>query len=142
MFSPPSMKTTAFLVPSYPHLTSSPGIHRMFNGSNIGRFIIAVTPRRILGNDLFNRHQVPLLDIEREDEHVPLTTSLLPTFHLRLPTPIEIHTGTIRDTALIAQRKRFACLPRCAERAFVEEEGERIHRVDACPHPIVIERLA
>src|SRR5207302_776587 len=120
-----------FLVPSYPHRPTSPRIHRMFNGSNIALFIIAITPRCVLGNDLLNRYPVPLLDIEREDERVPVRKSIRPTLHLGIPTSVEIHTGAIRDTPLVAQCKRFACFPCRTERTFVHEESEGIHRVDA-----------
>src|SRR5437588_5902122 len=102
---------TSFLVLSYPHLAPSPGIHRMFNGSDIRLFIIAVAPRRVLWDNLLNRHPMPLFDVEREDERVPVHKAILPTLHLGIPSPIEIDTRAIRNAALIAQRERFACFP-------------------------------
>src|SRR5947209_6283479 len=110
MLSRPSIPCVQ-LLPSYPHHPTSPRIDRMLNGSNIRHLIIAIAPRRVLWDNLLNRHPVPLVDIEREDKCVPVRKAILPTLHLSIPSPVEIHTGTIRNTPLVAQRERFPRFP-------------------------------
>src|SRR5216117_2569934 len=90
----PPEACSPLLIPSYPHLAPSPGIHRMFDGSTIRQFIVAIARRCVLRNDLFHRHPVPLFDIEREDERVPMGEPILPTLYLGIPSPITINTGT------------------------------------------------
>src|SRR6266700_3551077 len=77
--------------------------------------------------------------VEMENQRVPMVKPILPTRHLCVASLVLIDTGTIWKAALIAQGQGLPGLAGRAERAFVPEEGQCIHRVNAVLYPIIVE---
>src|SRR5579859_4844965 len=121
---------------SYPHPPTPPGSDRMFDRCTIGSDIIAIPTRSIDRHDLVNGHAVMphnwyrhlAAHIPVQDEPIPMIKTILPALHQRIATPIPVNTGTILDTAFIAQRARHGRLPSRAKPRLMPEEGQRVHR--------------
>jgi len=77
----------------------TPGIHIVLDGSDVPRDVVAIGGGSVHRNDLFNRREVPLSNVEGADEPVPIFFPLQPAriSSVSLNTAIPLATADIAE---------------------------------------------
>src|SRR6266567_193755 len=118
-------------------VASPPRLHSLFDCCNIAGHVIFAR-WGILGHDLLHCAEMPLADIQRPNEPVPIRVTLYPTTigSVALDALIAIRTADI------PQREGSTCHTASTEGAFMLEECQGVGVVNAVLHTQVIQRLA